>query len=104
MCVTVAYFKSKFGRWPTRLRLSLGVLELFRDSLLSPDLYSSLQERMALVPEESFDGEDFLAEDDAGHQCTKQEAFGRHTPTKTHTKTVDVEAWIGGRPPSDDEF
>ena len=96
MCITVACFKSRFGCWPTRLGLSPSVLELFRDSLLSPDLFSSLQERMALVPEESFDPEDFLAEDAAGHQCTKEEAFGSHAH-----ETVDVEAWIGGRPPSD---
>jgi hypothetical protein len=63
MLETLNGFKDKYGHWPTKLRLSSGVLELLREKHLTAIGFRDLESKLQLI---TCKDERLTAEDDAG--------------------------------------
>ena len=89
--LTVAGFRSKFGDWPTTVRLSPAILANVRD-MFSPERFDALERRIKLTADDEIDPIAFFrAEDDDGHSYY----YGGVEPG------VDAEAarrWLGVSP------
>jgi hypothetical protein len=85
LCFTVAGFRIRFGAWPSRLRISLAVLENIERDLLTPTSVAKLKCKLDLVA----DGSEFVAEDETGRTLGYDEA-------EFADRAVErVEAWLG---------
>jgi hypothetical protein len=86
----IAGFHVRFGRWPDRVRMPLGLIADLRDYLFSESAFHKLQGRVALIPDEEAG---CIAQDDAGHEFDYgTEGFipGWYA--------VDVAGWLGVQP------
>ena len=78
------------GHWPTRVRLSLLLLENLRKDLFTPASWKRLTERIEFVPDESAG---MIAEDDAGNAYN----YGKQGGPQSRP-SVRAETWLGVRP------
>jgi hypothetical protein len=88
LCGALDGFRSRYGRWPTRVRMHEGTLRDL-DSLFTKEDLARIRERLALVPDEA----SIIAEDDSGAQYNYgQEGFPKRGP--------DIRAadWLGVSP------
>jgi hypothetical protein len=63
-CGAVDGFRTRYGRWPTRVLVSTGILADLRDNLFTPEDYEQIALKVVLVsaPEPGV----LIAEDDTG--------------------------------------
>jgi hypothetical protein len=96
LCLAVEGFRSRYRRWPTRVRLFPGCLKVIRDDLLTPAGYALVAARVELVPDE---GAPYIAEDADGLQFNygTGEATGKPDITGGTAWVPDVgaEEWFG---------
>ena len=62
LCAAVNGFRSRYGVWPTRVRVFSDGIDNLRNDLFSEEAFSRLTSRLELVA----DGASIVAEDDSG--------------------------------------
>lgn len=87
LCAAVDGFRSRYGRWPTRVRLFPEALANIRDQLLSPDGYARITSKVNLVADDAT----MIAEDDseASYNYGK-EGFPKNLPSPSAWECFDI--------------
>ncbi|MBV9492130.1 MAG: hypothetical protein JO069_20745 [Verrucomicrobia bacterium] len=87
LCITLAGFRARYGRWPSRVRLPRACLADLRDDLLTKEDFAKITERLTLVPDERA----LVAEDDQGASFTYGETFSRPNRAASAREWLDVQ-------------
>ena len=89
LCAAIDGFRSRYNRWPTRIRLFPGILSNLQERVFTPKTFQKIEERIQFVPDEA----PIVAEDDQGAQYSYgDEGFSRTEPD------VDARTWLGVSP------
>ncbi|MGI8977758.1 MAG: hypothetical protein ACR2FY_00890 [Pirellulaceae bacterium] len=92
-CGAVDGFRSRYGRWPARVRLWPGAIEVIRDHILTADGFAQVTAKVELVPDEDAP---YIAEDAAGERYSYGgEGFPGREPD------IRAEVWFGNPPHRD---
>jgi hypothetical protein len=86
-------FRSRHGRWPTRVRILPICLRDLRENLLTPEDFARVEAKVQLIEDEN--GE-FLAEDDTGATFH----YGREEQPQD-VSISEAQVWLGVSPKSD---
>lgn len=93
LCAAINGFRSRYSRWPTRVRIHPLSLADLRDHLFAPSEFAQITSRVELVA----DGASMIAEDDTGASYD----YGREGfPPEGAEPTA--EEWLGVRPKPDE--
>ena len=85
-CGAVEGFRVRYGHWPTRVRVSTGILADFREKLFTPDDYARIGAKVALIPRDA----GIIAEDDSGATYSYwRDGFPKKCPSPS------AEEWFG---------
>jgi len=85
ICGAIDGFRSRYGEWPTKVRLDPGSYREIRDHILSPKEFEKIAARVKFIPEES----EMIAEDNKGRQYNySQEGFPDPRPEPTTREWV----------------
>jgi len=85
LCAAIDGFRSRYGKWPSRIRLFPGCNEDLK-KILGPKSYSILADNVELIPDDA----PIVAEDDDGHQYSYGKDGFPEKPPDIHT-----EEWLG---------
>jgi hypothetical protein len=86
--IAIAGFRSRYNRWPTRVRLFPGTLDNLR-SLFTKEDFDKLTSKVKLVPDEA----PFVAEDEDGNSYS----YGAERMPKGYSD-IHPAVWLGVRP------
>lgn len=84
LCITLAGFRARYGRWPTCVHVFQGLVTELRDHLLPANAFDAVMSRLRFIE----DGSAFIAEDDNGHRFEYGDETGGGT-------AGEAEAWLG---------
>jgi hypothetical protein len=93
LCAAIDGFRSRYGRWPLRVRMHEMSLRDF-DFLFTKEDLARIYEKVALEPDEA----SMVAEDDSGDRYNYgEEGFPERAPD------IPAAAWLGVRPKPEPE-
>lgn len=93
LCAALDGFKSRYGKWPTRVVAWEMSIDDIRDYVLSRDDFEAVIQKVALVPGDAA----FRAEDDEGNVYDyANEGFTEQPPRPSAREWLGVEVLPGG--------
>lgn len=93
LCAAIDGFRSRYGRWPVRVRMHEMSLRDF-DFLFTREDLARITAKVALIPDEV----PMIAEDDSGAYNYGEEGFAERAPD------ICAAAWLGVRPKPESEW
>jgi hypothetical protein len=93
LCAAIDGFRSRYGRWPARVRMHEMSLRDF-DFLFTREDLARITAKVVLIPDEA----PMIAEDDSGAYNYGEEGFPERAPD------ISAAAWFGVRPKPESEW
>ncbi len=88
LCAVIDGFRSRYGRWPTRVRIMPCFLNFLREQELTPEEFGIVTAKVELVPDEDAP---YIAEDDDGHEYN----YASHEKWYKFPTDIRARDWLG---------
>lgn len=89
-CGAIEGFRVRHQSWPTKIRMSYGIINDFRENLFTAESFDKIEAKLRLVGDDAFI---IVAEDDAGRKYSYgDEGFPETRPD------IDAHEWLGVHP------
>jgi hypothetical protein len=86
--VAIAGFYSRYGSWPTSVRMPKRVIDELRQCVYTPQEFAAFEAKLRFVEDE---GAPFIVEDEQGNAYT----YGEDEPSPFIMRDISIRDWLG---------